>query len=49
MESLIDIFVTETPQLAISLDTVVMFMGFVMILSTIELIACSLGKVRDMK
>ena len=49
MENLIDIFAIESAQLPLSLDAVVMFMGFVMILSTIELIACSLGKVRDMK
>lgn len=49
MESLIEIFAIESVQLPLSLDVVVMFMGFTMILSTIELIACSLGRVRDMK
>lgn len=46
METLINFLHVEEPVLAFSLDTVVNFMVFVMILSTIELIACSLGKVR---
>ena len=47
MDNLIQFFITETPQVAFSLDSVIKFLGFVMILSTLELIACSLGKVRE--
>lgn len=46
MGTLIDFLFVEEPVLSFSLDTVVCFMVFVMILSTIELVACSLGKVR---
>lgn len=45
MSSLIDLLFVEAPRLALSLDTVVLFMGFIMFLSTFELIACTLGKV----
>lgn len=45
MESLINFLYVEEPILSFSLDTVINFMAFVMILSSIELIACSFGKV----
>ena len=46
MSTLIEFLKVEEPVLSLSLDTVLGFMVFVMILSTVELIACSLGKVR---
>lgn len=46
MNELINFINVEEPVLSLSLDTVLGFMVFVMILSTVELIACSLGKVR---
>lgn len=45
MSSLIDLLFTEAPRLPLTFDTVILFMGFVMLLSTFELIACTLGKV----
>lgn len=47
MESLIEYFVIDAPRISLSLDTVIMYLGFVMILSSMELIACCLGKVRE--
>lgn len=47
MDNLINFFFTESATITLSLDSVIKFMVFVMMFSSFELIACSLGKVRD--
>lgn len=47
MDGLIQMFFTDSATIALSLDSIVKFMVFVMMFSSFELIACSLGKVRD--
>lgn len=47
MDNLINLFFTESATVALSLDSVIKYMVFIMMFSSFELIACSLGKVRD--